>query len=63
LGVILSQTKDAEALLKKNAQHLEIRNNRYVMVDTNLSPVEKKEEEENNDMSLNLEASETNEVL
>jgi len=63
LGVILSQTKDAEVLLKKNAQHLEIRNNRYVMVDTNLSPVEKKEEEENNDISLNLEAPETNEIL
>ena len=33
------------------------------MVDTNLSPVEKKEEEENNDISLNLEAPETNEIL
>jgi hypothetical protein len=52
--VYLSETGKPQDMLKNATKHLEIRNNRYVMVDNNISAIEKKDLE-SNDISLNLE--------
>jgi hypothetical protein len=46
--------------MAKNPRQIEIRNNRYVMIDTNnLSGIEKKDSVDSNDVSLNFEGTET----
>ncbi len=52
----MRQSINAEDLLKQTSKHLEIRNNRYVMVD-NLSSIEKRDTQ-SNDLSSNLEVAE-----
>lgn len=42
----------------KNPRQIEIRNNRYVMIDNNLSSIEKKDTVDSNDVSLNFESTE-----
>jgi len=42
----------------KNPRQIEIRNNRYVLIDQNLSAIEKRDTVDSNDASLNFENTE-----